>query len=162
MFENFNKSIMLLTFVLMFLVIIPTAFAEDNETVLEADIDAGSTDTVVLTAGEPNHYYFDASAQNDTGDGSAENPYKYLRDEYVRPNSVLHFAEGEYSFKQINSGNYNNITFIGQNSQNTIIRGQGSATIINRAVTLSDITIFNTTGNSKGIQYRVFKFNCTC
>ena len=51
--------------VLMVIVIMPTAFAEENQTTVELadDSDAISSD-----------YYFDAGAVNDTGNGTKDSP----------------------------------------------------------------------------------------
>ena len=153
MLEKIDKSVMLIAFALLLLVVIPAGFAAENDTVMGATGDAdilGSADAELLGDAQSNHYYFDASVENDTGDGSIDNPYKYLTDGRVKSNSVLHFANGEYSFKQVNSGQYSNLTFIGQDNDKTIIRGQGTATIVNKAFTLINITIFNTTVFNQG------------
>ena len=50
------------------LLIIPFSFASDNQTLL----DGGAVSS------NENSYYFDASCENDNGNGSLENPYKYF------------------------------------------------------------------------------------
>ena len=83
MFLNTKKSIILFLIVIILIVIIPISFAEDN---------------VTLSNQTSNHYYFDSNVENDTGNGSFSNPYKYLTDERVPDNSVIHLADGEYNF----------------------------------------------------------------
>ena len=148
MFIKNKKSILLLVLALLLVFIIPVSFAAENETtpVGETDVDDTSSVNNVLSSSETtNDYYFDASAVDDTGNGSINNPHKYLKDEYVKPNSVLHFKNGEYSLKQLKSGSYNNVTFVGQNSENTIINGHGSSITVNNLFTFINITIFNAT-----------------
>ena len=90
------------------LIIIPFSFAEDNS-------------TEILS--EDNSYldvYFDASAVDDSGNGSKENPYKYLKSSRVLDNSNIHLSDGVYELdltKTISSYN----AFIGKSMENTII-----------------------------------------
>lgn len=153
MFIKNKKSILLLVLALLLVFIIPVSFAAENETtpVGETDVDDTSSVNNVLSSSETsNDCYFDASAVDDTGNGSINNPHKYLKDEYVKRNSVLHFKNGEYSLKQLNSGSYNNVTFVGQNCENTIINGHGSSITVNNLFTFINITIFNATIINKG------------
>lgn len=65
--------------------------------------------------------YFDASAEDDNGDGSIENPYMTLNESRIADHKIIHLANGNYVF---NSTKYiHNVTFIGQSSENTIIEG---------------------------------------
>ena len=59
--NKINKFILLISVVFILLVFIPSSFAFDN-----------ATDAV--SAGSQNHYYFDASLENDNGNGSIETP----------------------------------------------------------------------------------------
>lgn len=68
------------------LLIIPFSFASDNQTLL---------DDGAVSSNE-NSYYFDASCENDNGNGSLENPYKYLKSDRIRDNSNIYLKDGEY------------------------------------------------------------------
>lgn len=126
MFLNTKKSIILFLIVIILIVIIPISFADDN---------------VTLSNQTSNHYYFDSNVENDTGNGSFSNPYKYLTDERVPDNSVIHLADGEYNFTPVNSKE--NLTFHGQNMTRTVIKGNGNVLLVDRSFTLSDITFVN-------------------
>ncbi|MBR5503598.1 MAG: hypothetical protein IKV87_04060, partial [Methanobrevibacter sp.] len=45
---------------------------------------------------DPGDYYFNASVENDTGDGTLENPYKKLLSSRIVQNSIIHLANGTY------------------------------------------------------------------
>ena len=76
LFFNNKKSAIFIFTVLIFLVFTPISFAHDNAT--------GPVQEQTVSS----DYYFDASIENDTGDGSFENPYKELTDERLFDNSV--------------------------------------------------------------------------
>ena len=68
--------------------------------------------------------YFDASAAND-GDGSPNNPYKYLKADRISIGTTAYFADGIYELSDsltISSSSTYKTIFVGQSSQNTIIR----------------------------------------
>lgn len=108
---------------------------------------AGDNQTEIHNADEEmTHYYFDSNIENDTGDGSSENPYRDLTDSRIKDNSVIHLAGGEYNFTPLNSKT--NVSIFGHDSQNTIIKGNGKVFLINenfiiRNITLSNTQIFN-------------------
>ena len=121
--------------VLMAIVLMPTAFAEENQTTVELadDSDAISSD-----------YYFDAGAVNDTGNGTKDSPYKELTADKIKDNSIIHLEDGEYD---VNNGIYNNnLTFIGKSTQNTIINNAfftSSSTLTFINLTLKSSTVTN-------------------
>ena len=54
-------------------------------------------------------YYFNASAADDSGDGSKDNPYKYLTADRIKANANVYLANGEYNldkFKSIEQVNF--------------------------------------------------------
>ncbi|MBR0057847.1 MAG: hypothetical protein IJP99_00730 [Methanobrevibacter sp.] len=119
------------------LIIIPFSFAEDNS-------------TEILS--EDNSYldvYFDASAVDDSGNGSKENPYKYLKSSRVLDNSNIHLSDGVYeldSTKTISSYN----AFIGKSMENTIITYKNTnnlfsnkGTLILNNLTIKGASIYN-------------------
>ena len=106
-----NLKLIALFSLLFVMVLIPTAYAADNQTAIEA----GDEGNVM-----GDEYYFDANVENDTGDGSQDNPYKELTSDRVRDNSIIHLSDGEY---QLNAQvDRKNITVIGQNPKNTVIK----------------------------------------
>lgn len=112
--------------------IIPSAYAGDNGTVLAAADDGD----VVFS-----EYYFDAGVDNDTGNGSAYNPYKELKSSRIQSNSIIHLSEGEYALDD--SVNIYNVTFIGANPQNTIIHYSGTGFRVQSSLTLKNLTLLN-------------------
>lgn len=114
------------------LVAIPTTFASDNATVVSAD-----ANSVVLS----DDYYFDANLPNDDGNGSIDNPYKELTSNRIEDDSVIHLADGEYNLYY--SKTVRNVTFIGQNSENTIINGNGHVFTVSTSFTLCNVTLMN-------------------
>lgn len=88
-----NKTII---FMIIFLgvILVPFSFAYDNSTEVLSD-DNSHIDI-----------YFDALAVDDSGDGSKENPYKYLTKSRVMDNSNIYLNDGIYeldSSKSISS-----------------------------------------------------------
>ena len=115
---------LLLFSILILLMIVPISFAQDSDALILNDsssyadgLISVSANDVVLTSA--NEYYFDASAEND-GNGTFENPFKYLTDVRIYDNSVIHLASGEYTLSP--SKTHSNVTIYGQNS---IIKGNG-------------------------------------
>ena len=92
------------------LISVAPAFAMDNDTVVAVE------NTTQLQA----TYYFDSNIENDSGDGSYYNPYKELYSSRIADNSIVYLADGEYALKESNT--YGNLTIIGKNPQNTIIK----------------------------------------
>ena len=123
-----RKSFVVFSLILIILVI-PSAFAADNNTV---SLNATSSS---------NDFYFDVNATHDHGDGTPDNPYRELRDGRILDNSVIHLKNGEYDFTSINS--HKNVSFIGEDSTKTIIQGNGGVLLVNDFLLLSNITICN-------------------
>ncbi|MDO5809822.1 MAG: C1 family peptidase [Methanobrevibacter sp.] len=140
MFINTRKSFIMILIIAIVCLMIPFSFAADNAT----NDDLGYTIELVS-----DDYYFDSSVENDTGDGSFENPYKYLTDERVKNNTVIHLREGEYNFTPLKSKN--NITIHGQNPEKTIINGNGNVLLADTRFTLDNVTFINTPIMNQGI-----------
>lgn len=136
--KNMNK-IIILSIILSLLVIIPAGFATENsadladdalidydlanddlinQDVLDASINDDDSDLGDAPIG--NHYYFNSNALED-GNGSIDNPYKTLDDDKIMPDSILHFASGNYNYTPFGSYDQVNITIYGEASSNTII-----------------------------------------
>ena len=76
-----NRTKFILSFsILCLLIALPTCSAVNNDTVIVAD------------APNFNDYYFDANVENDTGDGSIDNPYKTLTSSRIKDYSNIHLA----------------------------------------------------------------------
>ena len=111
------------------MLIIPFSFAGDNQTVLaDGTASNGSSD-----------WYFDASCENDNGNGSFENPYKYLKSDRIKDNSNIYLKEGEYVLDK--SKNINNVSIYGSNSQNTSIKYSGVAFVVSKNLNVENLTL---------------------
>ena len=111
------------------LLIIPFSFASDNQTLL---------DDGAVSSNE-NSYYFDASCENDNGNGSLENPYKYLKSDRIRDNSNIYLNDGEYLLDK--PANINNVSIYGSNSQNTSIIYSGVAFVVSKNLNVENLTL---------------------
>ena len=119
--------------VLILLMIIPYAFAEENTTIT---FESSSNATFLSS-----DFYFDSNATHDHGEGTSDNPYRELRDGRILDNSVIHLKNGVYEFSQLNS--HNNISFIGENPSETVINGHGATLIVNTRLILTNVTLCN-------------------
>ena len=115
------------------LVVIPMSFAAEN-----------TDDNITLASGHDDvlsdDCYFDAGSDED-GNGSADNPYKNLNQSMVKDNSINHFKDGEYTlngqvFKR-------NVTVIGNDAQNTVIKYNGVGFFVSESLTLQNVTLVN-------------------
>lgn len=142
MSKNINKFLLFIM-ILSLLMIIPASFAQNNDTLIlneqSSDIDSSiSVSFNDYNLSSSNEFYFDASAADD-GDGSQNNPYKYLTDERMVDNSVIHLAKGEYAFAP--SKIHTNIFIYGDNS---VIKGKGNPLWVDGNFSLEDVTMVNT------------------
>ncbi|MEE1133701.1 MAG: C1 family peptidase, partial [Methanobrevibacter sp.] len=108
----------LTSILLLLLIVIPTGFAANNETVIadgnETMLTGGSEDIL------SDEYYFDASVDNDDGDGSIYNPYQKLTPYRVKSDSINHLDSGVYDFN--NGASFKNVTMIGASPADTIVK----------------------------------------
>nr|WP_292798572.1 Ig-like domain repeat protein [Methanobrevibacter sp.] len=134
------KLFSLTVLIILILLIIPSAYSSDVD------------ENITLTVNEEeyvlrtdNDIYFDASAPTN-GDGSKDNPYNELRQEYMRNNQIIHLANGEYLFDSSSSIQFNNLTVYGESAANTIVKSHHVLTIAHFSlnnVTFSGINIVN-------------------
>ena len=129
----FKRKLLVLSALVLILLIIPSAFAEENST----DCIESASDAQTLCE----DIYFDSNATHDHGMGTADDPYKELRDGRILENSVIHLKNGEYEFSQING--HNNISIIGQDASKTIIDGKGGILLVDERFVLKNVTICN-------------------
>ena len=144
-----NRSIILIAIALFSLIMIQTAFAVDNETVLSENL-GNDTSLVSVSLNDDvlkasNDYYFDASAEKD-GDGSQANPYKYLTADRIKANANIYLADGEYQLDT--SKNIEKVNIYGSNVDKTIIEYYGvgfrvSSFLTVQNVTFTDMSIIN-------------------
>ena len=130
---------------------IPSSFALDNETsVIGVDSNVTAVqlpdNSDVLQAS--NDYYFDASVEKDTGDGTIDNPYKYLTANRIKSNSNIHLANGEYKLNQRVSTT--GVTIIGSDVTKTIILYDGYGINVQSSLTLKNVTLSGITIANNG------------
>ncbi|WP_405296195.1 C1 family peptidase [Methanobrevibacter sp.] len=102
----------------------------------EQDCQLGDDEGILLES----NYYFDESNVN-PGNGTYENPYRTFSINSIKDNSAVYFAEGEYYFDR--DASFSNISFYGENSQNTILNGNGRTLTITGSVNFKNITLTN-------------------
>ena len=136
MFNKSKISLLIISVFLLFIVILPSTVA--YECVDQTNVTSRVVEEEEILLRNLNEVYFDSSAP-DGGDGSKENPYNELKQEYIRDNGVIHLANGEYLFETFPSMQYTNLTVYGSGMQDTIVKSHHALTI--RHFTLSDLTL---------------------
>ena len=143
MFVKMNNAVLMALLALLLLIAIPTSFSADNSSEIlchdvtnSTQIVSMSLDENTLGAGE---IYFDASAEND-GDGSVDNPYKYLKADRIQGNCNLYLANGEYQYQRNNNNPIQQVNIIGSDVDKTIIRYDGVAFTVSNQLTVKNIT----------------------
>jgi len=141
-----NKSLFLLILIAVLLIFIPASFAQDNETNLAMDNESAVIETNIVqeeVLGASNDYYFNASVDNDNGDGSQNNPYKYLTAERIKSNCNIYLADGEYALD--NNKSIEQVNFIGSNPEKTVLKYDGTIFTVWNSLTLNNLTIKDAT-----------------
>ena len=153
MFVKSNKSIIIGLLLLFSLILIPISFAADNTTAILSHETANVTDAVSVPLEDnalaaSNDYYFDASAESD-GNGSISSPYKYLKAEYIKENSNLYFANGQYNLDKAKT--IQEVNIIGSDVDRTIIKYDGQAFTVSNQFTVKNVTFMDLsiTNNAK-------------
>ncbi|WP_067041607.1 Ig-like domain repeat protein [Methanobrevibacter sp. YE315] len=162
MFKNY-KLLILLTFIIL-LIAVPSSFAHENDTILSVEEGNGDlieiSDDVDVVRGS-NDYYFNASAKDDNGNGSIDNPYRDLKASRINSNSNIHLANGEYFLDT--SKTIENVNIIGENAKSTIIKFAGVAFTVEKSLTLTNLTMYEATiENNKNLNATnvIFKNGC--
>lgn len=132
--NKYHKLFLLAVLIVIF--IIPSTYATDNQTTDLHEIDETQD---VLKAN--NDYYFDASVENDTGDGSLENPYKFLTTDRIKGNCNIHLSNGEYELDDTKV--IERVSIIGSNPLKTIIKYDGVGFSVNSFLTLKNVTLMD-------------------
>ena len=125
--NKYHKLFLLAVLILIF--IIPSSYATDNQTNDLQEIDETQD---VLKAN--NDYFFDASVENDTGDGSLENPYKFLTTDRIKGNCNIYLSNGEYELDDTKI--IERVNIIGSDPLKTIIKYDGVGFSVNSFLTL--------------------------
>ncbi|MER2014612.1 MAG: hypothetical protein ABS871_08335, partial [Methanobrevibacter sp.] len=121
------------------LIMVPTSFAVDDAAMAVGETVEHLTfgdSSAILTA----DYYFDANVPDDSGNGSASNPYKEFKSDRVVADSNLHLAKGEYTLdRQVT---IRNVTIIGEDPSQTIIKyNYGTGFTVSSSLTLKNLTL---------------------
>lgn len=127
------KFIAIISIFICLLILIPSSFAVDNET----NNNGGN----VLTA----DYYFNANIENDTGNGTADNPYKNLNYYNLKDDSIIHLASGTYDFNGHKT--IRNVTIIGENASTTFVKN--AMFISSTSLAIYNVTFVSSTIISK-------------
>lgn len=137
---------LLLSVCIILLIAIPSCFAHENDTIISIDeenSDAVGISSDVETLSGSNDYYFNASLDDDDGDGSIQKPYKYLNAERIKANCNIHLADGEYVLYENKS--IDQVNIFGENVDRTILRFDGLSDDVMfkvyNSLTLTNLTI---------------------
>ncbi|WP_405307016.1 C1 family peptidase [Methanobrevibacter sp.] len=132
----------LLIALLILIFIIPSCHAMDNQTgdLIESD----DAQTAISTVDEDtlaanNDYYFNSSLEDDNGDGTSQNPYKYLTAERIKGNCNIHLTDGEYVLDD--SKSIERVNIIGSTPTKTIIKYDGVGFTVNSFLSLTNVTL---------------------
>ena len=131
-----------LLFLIFFMMLIPIGFASDNVTLNENQLALNDNDNLLASS----NIYFDSHASVD-GNGTKSSPYNYLNYNRLADNSVAYFASGEYNLDRTKY--FSNLTIIGQDSSNTIIKSNSLQLFSQNSLTISDITLNGLTIHNK-------------
>ena len=130
MLKNFTK-IVVMTFILF--CFLSTNYAIDE---LESNLESQNQTNIFFNSSSP-----------DDGDGSYNNPFKFLNTSRIKNNSNIYLANGEYEIE--NSTTLNNINIYGVDCDRTIIKSKGCRfNLLNNCsfenITLKNLSINNT------------------
>ena len=131
MMKHFKKFFI---FFILFMVLVPISFASDNVTLNDDQLALNDNNDVLTSS----NIYFDSHASID-GNGSKSSPYNYLTYNRLSDDSVAYFASGEYTLD--GTKYFNNLSIIGQDSSNTIIKSYSLQIYSQDSLFISDITL---------------------
>ena len=128
------KKYSICLFLFLLLLIVPISFANDNSTYDDSSLSFNGDEDILSS----NIIYFNSSADYD-GNGSQSNPYKYFSSYKVQDNSILYFADGQYTLNRDLS--FSNLTIIGNDPLKTIINGHGLKITSSKTLYISNVTL---------------------
>ena len=127
---------------LFLLIIIPAGFAADNSTDMLNNDNFNESPSLSANLGRnilkaSNDYYFNASAESD-GNGSIDNPYKYLTADRIKSNCNIYLADGEYELDS--NKNIERVNIYGSDVEKTIISYAGVGFKVSTILTVQNVT----------------------
>ena len=142
-----KKGLCLLSIIFILLIVVPSSFAHENVTEVMIDDESPNpleiNEDAEIIKDTSKDYYFNASAADDSGNGSRDNPYKYLTADRIKANANIYLANGEYNLDKAKS--IDQVNFIGSDANQTIIRYNGVAFNVWNSLTLTNLTISDAT-----------------
>ena len=124
--KKVNITLKIIMIFIFLSIIIPVSFANSTDTsysddTLQSQITDENVPDLPTLRSSPEYkdIYFNASLSHDNGNGSISNPYKKLTTNRIESNSNIHLSDGNYTLSSRKT--INNVTFIGQSRQNTIL-----------------------------------------
>ena len=140
-----NKVLSILLLFTLFILLIPSVSAIEINNFTDigdsfSDVTVSDSESDEILTSDIAEVYFNASAERD-GNGSQDNPYKFLRSNRLNQIDVAYFADGVYRLDNYR-GIYSDIELIGQSAENTIIKYDGMAFSIgvDSSLTVTNIT----------------------
>lgn len=139
---KYHKLILMTLLIVIF--IIPSSYAFNNDS--SQFIDAQDTQEIIDVNNEDvlqanNDYFFNSSLENDNGDGSLNNPYKFLTADRIKGNCNIYLSDGEYELD--NSKTIEKVNIIGSTPEKTIIKYDGIGFKVNSMLTLKNVTLLD-------------------
>ena len=133
---------LLLIALLLLIFVIPSSHAMDNQTDELIENEEAHTAISMVdedTLAASNDYYFNSSLEDDNGDGSSQNPYKYLTADRIKGNCNIHLTDGEYVLDD--SKTIEKVNIIGSTPTKTIIKYDGVGFTVNSFLSLTNVTL---------------------
>lgn len=133
---------LLLIGLLVLIFIIPSSHAMDDQSSDLIEIEDDQTAISMVdedTLAASNDYYFNSSLEDDNGDGTSQNPYKYLTAERIKGNCNIHLTDGEYVLDD--SKTIEKVNIIGSTPTKTVIKYDGVGFTVNSFLSLTNVTL---------------------
>ena len=133
---------LLLIALLIVIFIIPSSYAANDEISDLIEVEDAQTAISMVdedTLAANNDYYFNSSVEDDNGDGTIQNPYKYLTADRIKGNCNIHLADGEYVLDD--SKSIEKVNIIGSAPTGTVIKYDGVGFTVNSFLSLTNVTL---------------------
>ena len=133
---------LLLIALLIVIFIIPSSYAANDEISDLIEVEDAQTAISMVdedTLAANNDYYFNSSVEDDNGDGTIQNPYKYLTADRIKGNCNIHLADGEYVLDD--SKSIERVNIIGSAPTGTVIKYDGVGFTVNSFLSLTNVTL---------------------
>ncbi len=142
---------LLLIALLLLIFIIPSSYAMNDETSDLIEMEDAHTAISIVdedTLAANNDYYFNSSLEDDNGDGTIQNPYKYLTADRIKGNCNIHLADGEYVLDD--SKSIEKVNIIGSTPAGTVIKYEGVGFTVNSFLSLTNVTLADMSITNRG------------